>query len=247
MSLWDEAVACARARLHPLARRLPCGAMRPWIALPIVLVACRGKGEPEKATRMLAATVTPVVAAASSAPVASAAPAASLPPPSLPPLSSGVVLTLDITEGRSPTLSGETNLPDETTLVVDLLEGPCSLSLTPGGTFSSYVTVRGGRWSTRFGTGKGADQPVRDGTFEVTVSTPSPKLQPASVQAVLGKDGKGLKGKLIIPNKFAEPTVVVTRKLTFGDPNEAPRLTREHCEAEMEKLKKLAGGQPRSQ
>lgn len=154
-------------------------------------------------------------------------------------MSQGAILTINISEGRNPILSGETNLPDGTQLTARLDEGPCEWVLRPGGTYSQDVVVSGGRWvTTPLAQGR---EEVRDGTFEASILMPYPQTQNASVQAVIGANGERLRGRLVKNKGDGDVTVENSRKVVFGSPPQAAALTRQRCASTGVRMRELEG------
>lgn len=88
-----------------------------------------------------------------------------------------------------PTISGQTNLPDETELIV-------GIQLVGGKYFAqSEATVKGGKFSAgKFSDGDAALPP---GLYTIEVSAGIAAVQPESVQSVFGREGENLKGRYV--------------------------------------------------
>ena len=85
---------------------------------------------------------------------------------------------------------GDTSLPDEMRLLIGL-RNP----------YTSYfaqdkVTVSSGGFKSAAFSNRGAALPA--GTYEVSVSSPFPSLQPASVRSAIGQNGERLSGPAVI-------------------------------------------------
>ena len=144
-----------------------------------------------------------------------------VPPPQLPPLSSGVVVNIVVEqiETGHPIIAGETNLPDGTTLMVGYEdevwrkcdpEKPC----LDGDNWYGKITIIRGRFRTGPMPGKKGN-PLVSGKYWATVLMPYPALQPEDVQAVIGRKGERLKGKL---TKKRDGDTVVELDLPFTIP-----------------------------
>lgn len=82
-------------------------------------------------------------------------------------------------------ISGKINLPDETLLSVSLSRGLSYYA-------STKATVQNGSFSTEGFSHKG--QPIRNGDYELKISTPIAKRQPDSVKKRIGDHGEYLRG-----------------------------------------------------
>ncbi len=179
--------------------------------------------------RVCAATLAILVAGAAcrpapttvtSSPDASKAPTA--PPPFVgPPLESGVVLDLHVDgiDAGRPALFGETNLPDDTQLELqvsdmDYLRSPPGKP-AKGAMMQGKAIVNGGRFDMQGASFSERERRVHPGEWEADVLEPYPFTQPASVQAVVGAKGEHLKGPLVSRNEFG---VLVERKVRFTVP-----------------------------
>lgn len=85
-------------------------------------------------------------------------------------------------------ISGKTNLPNKTQLMISLSRGNSYHA-------QSKVTVQGDNFFTEGFSHKG--QPLRNGDYTIYVSTPISKRQPDSVKKQIGEHGEHLKGQLI--------------------------------------------------
>lgn len=177
----------------------------------------KGKSEQHSTAPPESASETPPssLVSATLAPSPSSSSAPQLPPPNLPPISSGVVINIEIENVPSglPTVVGETNLPDGTELIFSLTddvwracdpERPCLDGRMLG---DKGVVQRG-----RFRTIEFAKPPaLMPGRWEAEVLAPLPFTQPPEVRAVIGEKGEKLRGKLIERTKSGP--VVVAKKL----------------------------------
>jgi hypothetical protein len=99
-------------------------------------------------------------------------------------------LRLDVHVTALPTgarVSGKTNLPDDTTLMLEVRRGPVwtsSNAKVARGAFTVDLLPRQGH-------------PVPPGDYEVEVSTPFGSVQPAEVRAQLGNEYQALTGPLL--------------------------------------------------
>ncbi len=110
---------------------------------------------------------------------------------------------------RRATILGETNLPNNTELLVTVS------STSTNFTGQAKTSVQSGRFlAGPFGPTGG----LQPGQYTVNVVMPIPKVQPDSVRAVIGENGEHLKGPLVAGGKSG-PSVKVTEafKLTSTD------------------------------
>jgi len=119
-----------------------------------------------------------------------------LPPPALPEgvpeLAKGVVIrfNVDVREDKTAHVSGETNLPDSTELMISI-ESKSSRRYKA----QDKAKVSGYRFSAGpFSMGNG---PLPDGVYKIEVLMPVSDAQPESVKTIIGQNGKKLKGKLV--------------------------------------------------
>lgn len=87
-------------------------------------------------------------------------------------------------------LVGQTNLPDGMRLMLGLRNRSIDYSA------QNKVTVSNGQFRSDPFSNRGAALPA--GTYQVSVSSPLPRLQPASVRTVTGENGEALRGPAII-------------------------------------------------
>jgi len=132
---------------------------------------------------------------------------ADLPPPKVAALSKGVVLNIEVrdTDSRRPVVMGETNLPEQTKVMVSV-EG------VQGFRGQAEAVVQSGR----FAAGPfGPEDGLADGTYDAEVMMPIPAVQPESVRSLIGSDGELLKGKLV-HRDGTDTTVEMTVKFVVG-------------------------------
>lgn len=130
-------------------------------------------------------------------------------PAALPPLASGVVLTVKLSFGadHKATVSGDTNLPDGTRLTVGVKEAG-QAGVEP----QSPAAVSAGRYTAG---GIGPEGGYHDGTYLAEVVMPAAAAQPDTVRAVIGAQGEKLTGKLV-KGDVAGPTVVARASAVLG-------------------------------
>ncbi|MDI3291968.1 hypothetical protein [Polyangium sp. 15x6] len=106
-------------------------------------------------------------------------------------------ISVEKSDTGKPIIAGETNLPDQTKLMIGYEdeawrkcdpEKPC---LNGQHFYSSYTVVRG-----RFSTGP-SPRTLNAGKYWATVLMPYSEHQPEEVQAVIGRHGERLKGRLV--------------------------------------------------
>lgn len=110
--------------------------------------------------------------------------------PSLPPLGDGAVLRVSVQgdPGLRPTITGETNLPDGTEIMVSVE------SKTSNFTGQDKASVMEGRFRAGpFGPEGG----LKPGQYTASVTMPIPQVQPPQVRAVIGATGENLNGPLV--------------------------------------------------
>lgn len=202
-------------RLNPFF--LPSRAFR---SLPIALVTVLAHQAACQAAAPRATTVDAAAPEASTVAVTSATAAVvpAAPPFVGPPLERGVVLDLHVDgiDTGLPVLFGETNLPDDTELGVqisdtDYLRSPPGRP-AKGSLAQAKAIVRGGRFRMQGESFSDHGKRVHAGEWEAEVMEPYPFVQPASVQAVIGAKGEHLKGPLVFRDEFG---VLVERKVRF--------------------------------
>jgi hypothetical protein len=88
----------------------------------------------------------------------------------------------------TPVVEGATNLPDGIEMIISL-HTPAPACRPNCKMYQSKVTVSGGRFkSEKFG--------APPGTYKLIITTAVAELSPPSVQAVIGKKGEKLKGRM---------------------------------------------------
>jgi hypothetical protein len=139
-------------------------------------------------------------------PAAAATSPAALPPP----LAQGVVLTvkLSFAADHRATVSGDTNLPDGTKLVIGVKEPGQA-----GAGAQSQAAVSAGRYTAG---SIGPEGGYRDGTYLAEVVMPAATEQPDAVRAVIGAQGENLTGKLVVRGGAVGPTVVARGSAVLG-------------------------------
>ena len=124
---------------------------------------------------------------------------------------------IDLASSRRPAIRGETNLPDGTVLMTSV-EGKGS-----GFYGQDRARVRNGRFSSGpFGPSSG----LAPGEYEADVTMPFPRLQDASVRAVIGERGEKLKGKLVRPDTLGA-TVSTVKVFRVGNTTERAAAKRD--------------------
>jgi len=88
-----------------------------------------------------------------------------------------------------PVVSGETNLPDGSAIMVAVARQEMPFSA------QAKAVVAGGRFKTEPFSDNGKD--LRPGRYDVTITMSMAGEQPATVQSVVGKHGEKLTGKLV--------------------------------------------------
>ncbi|RJO65753.1 MAG: DUF4236 domain-containing protein [Myxococcales bacterium] len=119
-----------------------------------------------------------------------------IPPPALPEgipeLMKEVAIrfSVDVREGKTAYVSGETNLPDSTEFMV-------SMESKSSGRYmgQSKAEVSGYRFSA--GPFSMENGPLPDGVYKIEVLMPIPDTQPESVRTIIGQNGEKLRGKLV--------------------------------------------------
>lgn len=149
---------------------------------------------------------------------------ANLPP--IAPLEDGVVLEIEVSKASSgrPILSGRTNLPDGTTIMLGVSGSDTGFNGGESTEVEGTTFIAG-----PFGPARGLDP----GRYVASAVMPYPLVQSASVKAVIGEDGEHLRGALV-ERKELGPTVRVETAFQVGDDAEAAVSRRRHSEALVE-------------
>ena len=99
-----------------------------------------------------------------------------------------LTVVLNGMEVGKPIVSGQTNLPSQTSLMI-------SIDSEDGFTAQAKAAVVGGRYQAGPFSDKGNG--LKTGRYKANVMTPAMFTQPPSVQAILGKKGEKLTGSLV--------------------------------------------------
>lgn len=146
--------------------------------------------------------------------VAAAAPPT--PSPADDPSAIVVQISAAATAANPPEITGSTNLPDGTILSISLLGDPPACTPRCGNTYPS-ATVEHGRFSA---------SPLKDaeslfsGSYTIDIVTPTARVQPGNVQAVIGKSGERLRGPYVVVlgnGKEADFPVTFPRRTELSD------------------------------
>ncbi len=156
----------------------------------------------------------------------------------LPPLVKGVVLTVELSFGadHKATVSGDTNLPDGTELMIDVKEPGHA-----GAGAQSRAAVFAGRYTAG---GIGPEGGYRDGKYLAEVVMPAAVVQPDAVRAVIGAQGEKLTGKLVVKDDIVGPTVVAHGSAVLGGagvaaPQAPKKLSKPEVQAMVKELELL--------
>lgn len=104
-----------------------------------------------------------------------------------------VKLQVDSTFGA--VVTGVTNLPSRADLIVGLADVRYAARKIPNYYAQSHATVRGGKFRSQPFSYRGS--PIPAGRYRVDVSMSAARYQPATVQAVIGRQGQALTGPLV--------------------------------------------------
>ncbi|EPC02601.1 hypothetical protein L861_09670 [Litchfieldella anticariensis FP35 = DSM 16096] len=129
--------------------------------------------------------------------------------PEVAPFSEPVEITAegDQLADRRLRVEGQTNLPDETELLI-VVERQ-----TSGVRWRIRTSVDGGHFSAEpFGPGSG----LPDGEYSITVSVQPASVQPQSVRAVIGEQGEHLSGPLTSKSRHRGTTAEYSTSFTAG-------------------------------
>lgn len=106
-----------------------------------------------------------------------------------------------------PSFAIETNLPDETQLLLTL-QGTDEAKFNTSYTAQQSVTVQGGKAESQpFSNNNG---PVPNGNFELKITMPAAEEQPQNVQKVIGKKGQRLTGEWVVDSENGNSVVEMT-------------------------------------
>jgi hypothetical protein len=106
--------------------------------------------------------------------------------------------------GDKPVIDGQTNLPDNTDLMISIKRNESSY----GG--QAKVKVTGGKFHAGPFTQKGA--PFNPGIYTLLVTAPYAPTQPSSVQSIIGGHGENISGNLVKKGSLGK---LVEYKTTF--------------------------------
>lgn len=109
-------------------------------------------------------------------------------------------LRIHIEQLPRPVVSGTTNLPDGTELLVTVERADIGYKA------QAKTSVQGGRYKA--GPFSHRDHNLPPGGYTVEVLMPIPPVQPASVRAVIGDAGQHLTGNLVSPGPLGHYVVV---------------------------------------
>lgn len=127
---------------------------------------------------------------------------------------SSPVWALDVTivtkvEGEAkPVVIGKTSLPDGMELMVTIDRKESSYS------GQGKAQVSNGEF--RVGPFSQNGAPLNTGTYTIEISSPLSTFQPAHVQAIIGKNGEKLKGRIIKKSKYGGSVVEYKTKFRVG-------------------------------
>jgi hypothetical protein len=119
-----------------------------------------------------------------------------------------VHISTSIENSGKPIVVGQSNLPDNTTLMITISRAQDSYRA------QSKTTVSGGQFRAGPFTQRGA--PLSPGDYILDIYTPLTSLQPLDVQAVIGENGKNLSGMLIETLPIGDNVVRYQTKVRAG-------------------------------
>ena len=102
---------------------------------------------------------------------------------------------LHVVSGGGAVVTGVTNLPSQADLIVGIADEAYVARQIPNYYAQSRATVRRGRFRSQRFSYRGG--PIPSDRYLVDVSMSAARYQPASVQAVIGKQGQALTGPLV--------------------------------------------------
>jgi hypothetical protein len=115
--------------------------------------------------------------------------------------------------GNTPFVLGVTNLPDETRLMVGLRRKEANYFA------QAQTTVGAGQFKTERFTALG--KPLPPGNYELGITMPLARVQPAGVRTVIGEEGERLTGRLVDKSRFGITLKVVSTVNIGGAPSDA--------------------------
>ena len=130
-----------------------------------------------------------------------------------------IVVTMSATtDGQAkPLVTGTTNLPEGTSLMVTVSRRASSYAAQSKATVTSG-TFQAGPFSQ-------GESPLNPGRYTIEISTPIASLQPASVRDFIGAKGENLRGRLVKASSVGVSGKVVSYSTTFtiagGQPDSA--------------------------
>ncbi len=119
------------------------------------------------------------------------------------PFSEGVIfqnVDIHLLNGKA-TISGETNLPDDTNLISDL-------EMTAGGIYFAQGETTVKQNSFALGPFSSHNKPLPIGKYKLSITVPYSFTQPESVKRIIGDLGQNLKGPLVIKRDDVFGTIV---------------------------------------
>lgn len=123
-------------------------------------------------------------------------------------LAVSLVLQTQIGTDKRVTVSGETNLPKDTLLIISLSDVVTGVGM---GQTKTLVGADGKYKSEMLGPLSG----LKDGQYNANVTMPIARVQPETVRQVIGNDGEYLKGSLVKKGRFGV-TVEADVKFAVG-------------------------------
>jgi len=133
-------------------------------------------------------------------------------------------LTVELAEGNRPILRGTTNLPNGTHLMTSVLRPPMHVVYPGWGSwYEPRCIVQNGAFTS------GPYDPLSTGEYVADATMPFADLEPASVQAIVGKLGEHLTGPLV--RFLGDPswgyTVSSTTTFQIGDADAVEAIRRQ--------------------
>lgn len=123
-------------------------------------------------------------------------------------LAVSLVLQTQIGTDKRVTVSGETNLPEGTSLMISVSDVVTGEGM---GQAKTLVASDGKYYSEKIGPLSG----LKDGQYNASVTMPIARVQPESVRRLIGNDGEHLKGPLVKKGRFGV-TVEADVKFAVG-------------------------------